>query len=382
MLSETFINEIHASGCRMVLSITGGGSRAVCSLLEVPGGSASVLEAMIPYCRTALEQRLGGPVEQACSEPTARALAMASFVRAQELADADAALLVGIGATASLASNRPKRGPHRIHVAWQSAAQTVALSCELVKGHRARHDEEQLAAALILAAVAEACGVDAPLPETLPETLPTELIHRREVTASTDWRDLLAGRRDSVRINGIDTVADRPVLFPGAFNPLHDGHVKMAELAARRLGRPVTFELSVVNVDKRPLDFVEIRARLDQFAGWPVLLTRAATFVEKAQIASGATFVVGVDTVERIGQSRYYGGDPSREAAIEALAGLECRFLVFGRDHDGEFQSLSDIDIPASLRELCDEVSESEFRSDVSSTELRERASRIQQNPG
>ena len=57
--------------------------------------------------------------------------------------------------------NRPKRGPHRVHVAWQSADATVAFSCELEKGERTRAEEERIATCLILDAVAEACGVDA-----------------------------------------------------------------------------------------------------------------------------------------------------------------------------------------------------------------------------
>jgi hypothetical protein len=103
-----------------------------------------------------------------------------------------------------------------------------------------------------------------------------------------------------------------------------------------------------------------------------VLLTRAATFVEKADIAPGCTFVVGADTLIRIGDPVYYGGDATkRDAAIHAIANSACRFLVFGRVLNGKFESLSEVKLPPALRELCDEVPESVFREDVSSTELR-----------
>jgi hypothetical protein len=74
----------------------------------------------------------------------------------------------------------------------------------------------------------------------------------------------------------------------------------------------------------------------------------------------------------RIGNCRYYGNDPATaEAAIAQIANNGCRFLVFGRLVDGKFQSLSDLALPASFRQLCDEIPCDEFREDISSTKLR-----------
>jgi hypothetical protein len=104
-----------------------------------------------------------------------------------------------------------------------------------------------------------------------------------------------------------------------------------------------------------------------------VLLTRAATFVEKARLMPGCLFIVGADTLIRIADPRYYGGDRAqRDAAIVELADLGCRFLVFGRPLDGSFLALAELNLPAGLRALCDDVSESEFRANVSSSELRD----------
>ena len=55
----------------------------------------------------------------------------------------------------------------------------------------------------------------------------------------------------------------------------------MAEIASERLGASATFELSIANVDKPTLDFIELADRLRGLTGNEVLLTRAPRFTTK-----------------------------------------------------------------------------------------------------
>jgi hypothetical protein len=336
-------------------------------LLAVAGASRSILEAIVPYAPQALSRWLGGKPDEFCSARTGRAMAMEAYLRA--VAYDPQARVFGIGCTASLASDRPKRGPHRVHVAWQTAATTACASLELQKGLRSRAEEEALATMLVLNAVAEACGARSRLDLPLAKS---EHVDRARVDAPSDEQDLLAGRKSAVPRGTARGEVLPKAVFPGAFNPPHEGHRKMAEIARAMLGCDVAMEISIENVDKPPLDFIEIDERLrwlpPQESVW---LTRAPIFVKKAELFPGATFVVGADTMERIGEERYYGSAAGLAAAIEGIAAHGCRFLVFGRVHDGRFRTLADLALPESLARLCQAVPENAFREDVSSTELR-----------
>jgi len=373
MSIQQLVEEIHATPARVVMAVTGGGTGAIGQLLQVPGASRTVLQAVVPYSAAALADWLGGPPEQACSAENARAMAMAAFLRACRLDDSPGSL-AGVACTASLASDRPKRGPHRVHLAVQTAAVTVARSLELNKEARTRAQEERLVSRLVLGAVAEACGVKRRLQVDLLEG---EQIDESRVTAPGAWQQLLLGKVEKVRHGGPADRADRPpeAILSGAFNPIHAGHRRMVETAQKLLGVPVDWEMPILNADKPPLDYCELARRVGQFGADEVVwLTRSGKFVEKSVLFPGVTFVVGADTLRRIADARFYGDDAgARRAALEQIAGRGCRFLVFGRDTGEGFITLGDLDLPDPLPSLCREVPADEFREDVSSTEIRKR---------
>ncbi len=365
---EPLVEAIHTAPWRAVLALSGGGSRALAELLEVPGASRTLLDAAIPYSGEALIEWLGGRPSQFCAAETARAMAMVAFRRARRLAGPEAGNLAGVACTAGLATDRPRLGEHRAHIAFQTDAETACWSIHLVKGRRTRREEEQLVATLLLNCLAELCQAGIRLPLPLTDEEPTEEVR---ATARPAWRELLLGQRDVARENG--AAATPAVVLSGAFHPLHAGHRRMADVAGQLIGGPVHFEMPIVNSDKPPLDYYEIESRLAQFsADQPVLLTRAATFEEKSALFHGTTFAVGIDTLRRIASPAYYCDDPVvRLAALERIAERRCGFLVFGRDMGTGFVRLSDLDLPDCLRAICREVPTDVFREDISSTALR-----------
>ena len=356
-----------------VTLVTGGGASAISWLLEVPGASRTLLEARVPYGATSLSELLGYRPVQAVSDSTAMDLARIAFEQAVSLRPKNKPV-VGIGCTAAIASDRPKSGAHRCHVAAWDADGATIYSLELVKGLRDRAREDRVVGRILLRAIADAFSVDFDVPMDLD---PDERIHISRLTHDEPIGRLLAGKVRTVTLfEGGEMLADQVHtggVLSGSFNPLHEAHLRLAEVAAGLLNQAVVFELSVENVDKPPLAEVEIRGRLAQFAGnGAVVVTGARTFHEKAKLFPGCTFVIGFDTARRLFDPVYHSG--SEKGLLDALSEIRaagCSFLVAGRAANGRFQTLADVAVPHGFDDLLEPIPESKFRIDKSSSAIR-----------
>ena len=370
------VARIHSAPQQAVVAVAGAGNYALAWLLGVGGASRTVLETRIPYGYLAMTDFLGGYApEQTVSADTARRMARSAWQRGMFLRETDAPI-VGLGCTATIATDRTKRGDHRVFIATWNDAEVATDAVILEKGLRERAGEDDVVSRLVIRALARACGLEPVLDSRLAtsERLLTETSRHRDPI-----RRLLDGEADWVNVapNGDMEIGGAPpaALLPGSFNPVHRGHTELAAAAAQALGAPVTYELSVINVDKPPLEAEEIRRRIAQFRGvGPVVLTRAETFQKKAELFPGCGFAIGWDTAIRLIEPRYYGD--SESAMLTALAemwGAGCRFAVGGRgDAADVFHTLEDVGIPAGFRPLFVNIPETAFRADVSSTTLRE----------
>lgn len=370
------IEQIHRSNLKLSLVLAGGGGRLIGDLTSVPGASRTLLDAQVPYSQQSLAELLGYTPQSFCHPAVATGLAVRSFHHAlrrhEPQFESLSQELVSLACTASLATDRPRKGLHRFFVATQSRHQTRLTSVTLEKNLRTRPEEEALVADICRR---ELVSLIDPGTESCPGFPGSgDSVQAVAENACETWQRLFLGEELIGDGNGnIASPHPGDAVLSGSFDPVHPGHLEMAEWTRKHLGINVRFELCIRNADKPPLDYLTIRQRAEQFDTADLLLTNAGTFLQKSQLLPGSLFIVGVDTIRRIADPVYYGSEQRLDEAIELLNESDCRFLVFGRLDENGFQTLSSLNLPTKLVKLCDEVPESDFRLDISSTKIRQK---------
>lgn len=200
---------------------------------------------------------------------------------------------------------------------------------------------------------------------------------------------------------------DNCLIFPGSYNPPHAGHVCLARAAIAKVSsptepRPLVFEISITNADKPAMEPEEVARRVSQFRTvmkeatgipqWGILLTSSPLFADKVdtlkQYAPPAvqthpkfplteernrwSFVIGADTMVRVLNPKYYNHDYDQMLAAQRSMGAD--FVVGGR-LEGETQFVTGEEalegLPQDVKDMFVILGESDFRVDISSTELR-----------
>jgi hypothetical protein len=367
------VQQMHDAPGMVALVTAGAGTQALAWLLGVAGASRTVLEAYVPYSKTAFDGYIGRVPDKYVSAEATRFLAGNGLRRARTLRPSDTTPVIGLACSATIITDRPKKGEHRAFVAAWSETAVISHELVLAKGLRDRDGEEDVVSRLILNTLAEAMGLADRLPLPL---LGQEVVEREVVDLGAAVGRVLARQAQFVGVYADGRVREegiRPqVLLPGSFNPLHAGHEGLAQATAALLGKPVAMELSLANVDKPPLALAVALGRLGQMAGrWPIYLTHAPTFVEKARLFPGVVFVVGYDTAVRLFSPRYYEGE-GVTAVLDELLELGVRFVIAGRTNgEGVFHDAADLSIPVGYDSLFIPLPARKFRLDISSTALR-----------
>ena len=370
---ERVIEQLHQTSHMLVYEFAGAGVQALAWLHAVAGSSATILEANDRYAQKSFIDVIGHKPDKFVSLEASEALAKQALKRAQYL-KRDGTAALGVSCTASIATNRPKRGEHQcfISVADELAVTSYALTFD--KGIRTREEEETKVSTLVLKVISEVCNLIPPQLDLTVKDVLEKHHNSGDALTSLEHQDVQWLRfNNRGEVNTGQKLSDQ-LLLSGSFNPVHDGHLQLVQLVAKRREKDVCFELPLVNAAKATIDFEEAVQRARQFVGkGDIILSLSPLFYEKAILFPNSRFIVGADTAVRLVQKRFYNDSETEMlASFAAVRSAGCSFIVAGRLIDDEFVTLDEITLPEAIKDLFEVLPEEVFRVDLSSTEIRE----------
>ncbi len=366
---------------KVVIAMAGNGLDGVAHLMRHGNGSATLIGQHLFYSQTMAHEYIGSKVGKMVSQPCARYLAMAAYHEALSCAEAGD-VVAGVGSTTSLVKPDGEREgrQHLIHVAVQTRSVTRWVTLELQPG-RSREEEEWLAGMIILGEIARLRGHVHKADRIIIPSVGDHDGHTSDsVNAALSFNlliEVVHGERDCfLWLNGMPTKnfnLNAPhAFFPGSFNPIHDGHRRMIDIAAKKLDLPVLLEMSVTNVDKPPMDYIDFQKRMSLIGNQPVVVSNAPKFYNKSDmLPKGSIFIVGMDTMKRIVDPAY-GADALTGFEGSSIRKNGNKFLVFCRDVGGKIESVTDLPRYEQIKDLIIPVSPDEFLSRTSSTAIRD----------
>jgi hypothetical protein len=313
-----YVAKLRDAGRPIFVAATGAGAGLQNILWSMPGSSAFLEGAAFTYSMNQLEGFVGLEVDGACSRETAILMALEAHGRAG--GDIGKQEAIGLGLTATVATTREHRGDHRVHIATVSKEGCHVYSAIFEKAMADRLGEGFCCDVMGLNALLRVAD------------LPIVPFYHSRIDAYTDDTaeplDLLAAwtyARSSLP-------AQRDILFPGAFNPLHEGHVGIADEVEKLTKRQVVFALEASMPHKPPLSFAELlrrRVNTNAAGGRQLVITHGEPlYVDKAK-RFDCDLVMGADALHRMLDPKW---GPSVPQIIAEFSRLGTKVFVSDRD--------------------------------------------------
>lgn len=357
-------------GVNIHVIATGAGAGLQARLWEVPGSSAYLSGCSFPYSAEEQEELLGFMPEHFCSEEAAVDLASAAYMKAYKFGGKKP---IGVGITASVASEKIHRGEHRVFICVMTneKVQLFHHTFEKGVGQFQRHEDGERCDNGGFWMLIETAGV-----------FETTTMSKFCTDATAMARERFFAR-PFFAANG-KRLATMPTnkhlaLMPGAYNPPHEGHLAAAQAVMDEYGRTTVFEVTAEPPHKEALSVQLLLQRAKLLQGHDRLFTRKEPYyLDKAKSFPGIPMVLGADAMVRMLDPKW-GINPID--LFKGFIGLETKLLVAGRVVDGKFVTCQDIlnDLrtkgsPGVWALATNVLMPVDGRWDISSTELRNKA--------
>lgn len=361
---------------RIYMIATGAGSTIQTKLWSQPGASAYLVGCQFPYAPEATGEVLGFTPETFVSPETAIALAQKAYYCA--LASKRSGPAVGLGMTCSVASLKEHRGDPRIITAVVTDHVCLYAENLLRKGVGERARKMDDAMAEYEAGKMLSCVTEGMVP-------PGERV-------STDWennvrdgqalgRKVWFGRpwhRNGESFGGsILNTTHRCLFVPGAFNPIHQGHLNLIKGAQSASGKDPILFVTANPPHKAHLTVPEMIAKVRHLKGHTVYFNQDPLFIDQARRFPGCSFAIGADAMDRMLDPKWCPVEPMLDEFLKLGTTFFVSSRLVGDKYLNVWQVLSTRNIERGwsiFREV--EVP----RLDISSTQLRAAEQRTTNN--
>lgn len=318
----TWQTDLRKSNISLHLICTGAGAGLQNLLWQIPGCSDFLSGAAFPYAPSETSRLLGFTPEKFCSEETAIDLASQAYMRAYTFGGKKP---VGLGLTASVASEKEHRGDHRVHICVVTDDKVLGQSFVLPKGKGA--------------AVREGDGIISDQHALMLLTEAVLGVRDWGGTPTLDWTSEARARffaHPYFTTEGTRLTAPpkKIVLMPGSYNPPHQGHYNVAQEVAKMSGLPVIYSVTADSVHKPKLTVQGLLKRARGLRGHNRLFTQGdALFIDKARMFPETPIAMGADALQQMLDPKW--GTDVRQMLIE-FAQLGTRFYVCQRPTPGK----------------------------------------------
>ncbi len=338
---EDYHRKLLGTEVDVFLASTGAGAGIQQDLWAPAGASAFLKGTVFPYYKGEMNEFLGlVPPTGYCSEATAMFIASQAFVRAREAAwragTPDRAAL-GIGVTASVASQTAHKGDHRAFIAIVSTLPGGSfirrMTLDKDVGNIARANDEHMVRLATIEVLRAALGLVDPL------AVEAESLSEDNIRAVVMTHPFHAyGRRGK-----LPSSTGRMIFFPGTFNPIHDGHREMArDTRTNAWDREVVFTVNVNPVHKPALKGTDLLDKVAMFRAEvthdmpdtlrqpfepSILFTQdEPLFVDKIRKRTGSSWIVGADTLVTLLDPKW---GPRTEDVVLAFVETQSKLHVY-----------------------------------------------------
>lgn len=318
------------AGVNIHVVATGAGAGLQKLLWEVPGSSAYLSGCSFPYDQDEQEELLGFMPEHFCSEEAAVDLASAAYMKAYKFGGK---LPIGVGIAASVASTEIHRGDHRIHVCviTNDFVRSAEVVLEKGVGEEKRTQDGE---------ASDSLGFHLMMNTIFDTTSP--LLKEHKDTSAVARDRFMA--RPFFAANGKRLAKlpdERYALYPGAYNPPHEGHFGVAKAAMDDYNYKAVFEVTAEPPHKDALTVQQLLQRAKLLRGYDRLFTAKLPFyLDKARVYQKKPLILGADAMVRMLDPKW-GLDAGEMFA--AFYDFGTKLFVASREVDGVMTTCDEI---------------------------------------